>query len=423
VIKFVTAVVSLTTVVALAPVIPRALTLRSPERLEREVQQRTRELELARQQATSIVEASPTGMLMIDKLGQIVLVNAVAERLFGYERAALLGQPVEMLLPERFRGNHPQLRNAFFAAPEARRMGAGRDLFGRRADGSEFPIEIGLNPVDTGCGLFVLSAIVDITERKRTEDRIRHANEALQQSNTDLEQFAYVASHDLQEPLRKISAYAELLREECGKDLSPAGDEYLDVMINGADRLKTMISDLLSFARITTRGNPLAPTDAEMCLQAALQNLEMAIDESNARVTWDPLPHVIADESQLILLFQNLVGNAIKYRREGVPEIHIGARDADTHFEFFVQDNGIGIEAEFHQRIFEVFQRLHHRSEYSGTGIGLAVSKRIAERLGGRIWVASTPGKGSTFFFTISKTMPTGAAHQSIALEVVGSPT
>lgn len=353
------------------------------------------------QRFRATIEWAPMAMIMVDRTGQIVLVNAETEKMFGYSRDELLGQPVEQLVPERFRPQHPNYRSDFFLNPAARRMGEGRDLFGLRKDGSEFPVEIGLNPVTTHEGLFVLSAIADITERKRLEERMRQANQALEQSNTELEQFAYVASHDLQEPLRKISAYCELVREEHGQALDDQAREYLSIAINGAQRLKQLVQDLLTFSRITARGGTLQPTDANECLLAAIENLQIAVEESGAQITCDPLPVVVADESQLVHLFQNLAGNAIKYRGDAAPVVHVGGRSVGDEFEFFVKDNGIGIAEEFHERVFGIFQRLHNRREYSGTGIGLALAKRIVQRFGGRIWIKSRPGEGSTFYFTI----------------------
>jgi len=380
-------------------------------------------LERLEQRFRATVESAPTAMVMIDRQGQIVLVNEETEKQFGYHREELVEQPVEILVPERFRSRHPDYRKGFFADPQARRMGEGRDLFGLRKDGSEFPVEIGLRPMETDEGMFVLSAIVDITERKRSEEQMRRANEALEKSNVELQQFAYIASHDLQEPLRKISSYCQLLKEEQGERLDEEGREYLDVAIDGAERLKTLVRDLLTLSRITTRGKPLAATDADDCLEAALENLELAIEENGAQLTCDPLPVVMADGSQLTLLFQNLVSNALKYRAESVPVIHIGGRDLGGVYEFFVRDNGIGIDPQFNQRIFKIFQRLHNRRDYSGTGIGLALCQRTVERFGGRIWVESEPGAGSTFFFTMHKAIPSGGDNAQVREYVsVGAP-
>jgi signal transduction histidine kinase len=252
--------------------------------------------------------------------------------------------------------------------------------------------------------------------------RLRQAIATVTSSNSELEQFAYVASHDLQEPLRKISCYAQLIREDYGAHFDTAGHKYLDVVIDGANRLKVLVSDLLSLSRITTRGKPLVPTSADDCLALAIANLEVAIEESEARILVEPLPEVLADDSQLTQLFQNLIGNSIKYCDESVPEVRVGARPLGRQVEFFVQDNGIGIEPQFYQRIFEIFQRLHNRREYSGTGIGLAICKRIIERFGGQIRVESVPGEGSTFYFTIRPAeLPAGKEVRRPELQTVGT--
>lgn len=228
------------------------------------------------------------------------------------------------------------------------------------------------------------------------------ANEALGNSNRELEQFAYVASHDLQEPLRKISSYCQLLLEEEGDNLSDDGREYVDVAIRGAERLRHLVRDLLQFSRITSRGKELENVCTNNCVQEAIDNLAMVIQETGAKITTFSFPDVIADRSHLTLLFQNLISNALKYRSDQTPCIEIGGQAHGNQFEFFVRDNGIGIDPQFYGRIFQVFQRLHNRDEYSGTGIGLALCKRIVNRLGGAIRVESVPDEGSTFFFTVN---------------------
>jgi signal transduction histidine kinase len=260
-------------------------------------------------------------------------------------------------------------------------------------------------------------------ELEASQSHLAERAKQLETSNAELEQFAYVASHDLQEPLRKIASYGQLLQSECADDFTGDGREYLQVVIDGARRMKTLISDLLSFSRITSCDLAVEPVEADACLQSALENLEMAIEDSQAEVLCDPLPQVMADPGQLTHVFQNLVGNAIKYGSKDAPEIHVGGRVVGEQFEFCVRDNGIGIDPKFYGRIFEIFQRLHNRRDYSGTGIGLAICKRIVERLGGRIWLQSVPGEGSQFFFTMQMANQHGGqdAHSG-ALESVGSP-
>jgi signal transduction histidine kinase/DNA-binding LacI/PurR family transcriptional regulator len=228
------------------------------------------------------------------------------------------------------------------------------------------------------------------------------AEEALVHSNKELRQFAYVASHVLQEPLRMVKSYLQLIERRYKGQLDADADDFIDFAVNGAERMQTLIHDLLEYSRVTTHGKLFAPTDCTTTLHHALANLEIAIEENDAVVTHDELPTVLGDETQLLRLLQNLIGNAIKFRKkETRPEIHINAERAGDEWTFSVRDNGIGIDSGYFERIFMIFQRLHSREEYEGTGIGLAVCQKIVERHGGRIWVESEPGKGSTFYFTI----------------------
>jgi light-regulated signal transduction histidine kinase (bacteriophytochrome) len=218
-----------------------------------------------------------------------------------------------------------------------------------------------------------------------------------------LEQFAYVASHDLKEPLRAISGSVQILQERYQKELGDSAAEIIKHTVDGATRMQTLIDDLLTYSRLTAREAPLEPTDCSQILQEALANVELSIKESKAVVTHDPMPVVTADRTQLLQVFQNLISNGIKYRGERTLKLHVGAEDKAHEWLFSVRDNGIGIAPQYATRIFRIFQRLHTRKEYSGTGIGLAVCKKIVERHGGRIWVESEPEEGSTFYFTLSK--------------------
>jgi PAS domain S-box-containing protein len=241
----------------------------------------------------------------------------------------------------------------------------------------------------------------DITERNRAQQELTRKVEELARSNADLEQFAYVASHDLQEPLRMVISYTQLLARRYRGKLDTSADEFIGFAVDGASRMQQLIQDLLSYSRLTIRGKELQFTETGAACNAALENLRESIKNANAEVSVGPLPTVLADATQFAQLFQNLLGNAIKYRNRRRPEIGVDARSNGNEWVFSVQDNGIGIEPQYFERIFQMFQRLHTRKDYSGTGIGLAICRKIVERHGGKIWVESQPGQGSTFLFTI----------------------
>jgi PAS domain S-box-containing protein len=243
----------------------------------------------------------------------------------------------------------------------------------------------------------------DITERKQAELDLVQAHEELKRSNAELEQFAYVASHDLQEPLRMVSSYTQLLLRRFGERFDGDSREFMGYIVDGAARMKQLIEDLLAYSRVGTRGKEFREVPVEEALQRAVSNLRAAIQETSAAVTWDPLPSVMADDTQLSQLFQNLIGNALKFRSASVPRIHVFVAHQDDNIHFMVRDNGIGIEEQYFERIFMVFQRLHNKADYPGTGIGLAICKKVVERHGGRIWVESRPGEGSAFHFTLPK--------------------
>jgi light-regulated signal transduction histidine kinase (bacteriophytochrome) len=241
----------------------------------------------------------------------------------------------------------------------------------------------------------------DITERKRAEERLARQAQELTRSNAELEQFAYIASHDLQEPLRMMASFAQLLAKRYKGQLDADADEFIGYIVEGAARMQRLINDILTYSRVDRRGQAFAPTDCADVVAMVCTNLRATIEECGAAIIADPLPVVMADETQLVQLFQNLLGNAIKFRGDTPVCIHIRAERRGDDWLFWVQDNGIGIEPQYVERIFLIFQRLHGRGRYPGTGIGLAVAKKIVERHGGRIWVESEPGKGSIFYFTL----------------------
>lgn len=241
----------------------------------------------------------------------------------------------------------------------------------------------------------------EVAQRREAEKGLRRALDELKRSNDELAQFAYVASHDLQEPLRKVASFTQLLAARYGDKLDSDAKEFIAYAVDGAHRMQGLITDLLSYSRVGTRGKPFAPVDCEALLEYAIANLAIAIREGGAEVTHDPLPTVTGDDVQLAQLFQNLIGNAIKFRGEAPPRVHVAATRNDKEWTFLVRDNGIGIDPQYFGQLFVIFQRLHSRAEYPGTGIGLAICKKVVERHGGRIWVESEPGKGATFFFSI----------------------
>jgi light-regulated signal transduction histidine kinase (bacteriophytochrome) len=247
----------------------------------------------------------------------------------------------------------------------------------------------------------LISVVEDITARKQAEAALRETADDLARSNRDLEQFAYVASHDLQEPLRVVSGFVQLLQQRYAGQLDAKADEYIEYAVDGAKRMQALIQDLLAYSRVGTRGQGLGLTDAGAALRQAQSSLRTRIEETGATVTHGELPTVRAEGTQLAQLFHNLIGNALKFHGEAPPKVHVEACREDDHWRFSVRDNGIGIDPEFRDRIFLIFQRLHNRRDYPGTGIGLAICKRIVDRHGGQIWVESQLGQGATFHFTI----------------------
>jgi PAS domain S-box-containing protein len=352
-----------------------------------------------------LLEAAPDAMVVVNQKGEIVLLNIQAEKQFGYHRDEMVGQKIENIIPAGFaeRRIADALRSTEDAV--AQQIGTGIELNGRRKNGSEFPIEIMLSPLQSSEEILVTTAIRDITTRKRAEADLLNKVEALKRSNEELGNFAYIASHDLQEPLRMVASYTQLLARRYKGRLDSDADEFIAFAIDGASRMQLLIRDLLSYSRVQTTGKDLLNTSSEEALDQAQRNLRGALEDSGAVITHDPLPHVLADEMQLVQLFQNLVGNAVKYRRSEQALVHISVRSRDDQrWTFSVRDNGLGIDGQYFDRIFGMFQRLHKREEFEGTGIGLAICKKIVERHGGRIMVESTVGRGSRFSFDLAAT-------------------
>jgi PAS domain S-box-containing protein len=477
-----------------------------------------------------LLEAAPDAMVVVNRSGEIVLLNVQAEKQFGYRRDELLGQKVKSIIPEGFAERLIADGTRTAAQALAQQIGTGIELNGRRKDGSEFPIEIMLSPLESAEGILVTAAIRDITERKRVEDALRQSEERfrlmasgvkdyanvmldpegfiaswneggerlkgyraeeivgqhfsrfysaadirkglpalelkqakengrfegegwrvrkdgsrflanivitalrdekgqlrgfgkitrditerrrseehltktmedLKRSNDELGQFAYVASHDLQEPLRMVASYTQLLAQRYKGRLDSDADEFIAFAVDGCNRMQGLIQDLLSYSRAGANAEPLREISCEDALGKTLKNLRATVQDSGAMVTHDSLPIIVMDETQLVQVFQNLIANAIKYHGAEPPRVHVSAtRNGSNEWVFSVRDNGMGMEPQYFERIFILFQRLHGQKEFEGTGIGLAMCKKIVDRLGGRIWVESQPMKGSTFYFAL----------------------
>ena len=339
--------------------------------------------------------SSPIGMYIAQD-GCFRVVGHQFARIAGYSEDELIGkQSLNLILPED--------RNVV-------RENAVKMLKGERSLGYEFRIVTKkavvkwvmetVAPVSFQWRRATLGNIIDITERRQAEEELKQMVGQISRSNTELEQFAYVVSHDLQEPLRMVASYTQLLAKRYQDKLDADANDFIAYAVDGAERMRVLLNDLLDYSRVGTRGKPFKPTDCEKVLHQALINLKVAIEESGALVTHDYLPTLIADEGQLTQLFQNLVGNAVKFCNQE-PRIHVSAETKSNAWLFSVRDNGIGIDPQHGQRIFEMFKRLHTREEYPGTGMGLAICKKIVERHGGHIWVQSQLEQGSTFYFTI----------------------
>jgi PAS domain S-box-containing protein len=349
-----------------------------------------------------LLEAAPDAMVVVNQGREIVLLNVQAENQFGYRRDELLGQKVKNIIPEGFAERLIADGTRTAAEALAQQIGTGIELNGRRKDGSDFPIEIMLSPLESPEGILVTAAIRDITERKKSEEHLVKTVGELKRSNDELQQFAYVASHDLQEPLRMVASYTQLLAKRYKGHLDSEADEFIAYAVDGSNRMQGLIQDLLAYSRAGTNGKALREVSSEKALKDALSNLRATIQESGALVTNDSLPAITSDDTQLVQVFQNLVGNAIKYRSAEVPHVHVSAtKNGGKEWIFSVRDNGLGIDPQYFERIFVLFQRLHGREEFKGTGIGLTICKKIVERLGGRIWVESRPEEGSIFYFSL----------------------
>lgn len=384
---------------------------------------------------------APDAVILVDARGRILLANRQVELMFGYTSEELQGQPVEFLMPESFRNLHERQVAAYSKAPRVRPMGENLNLQGRKKDGSVFPVDITLGPLQVDDRQLVLATIRDISERKkaeeelflyknhleelveartaelqheiaerrRAEEQIRRDEQALAtyasqlaRSNRDLQDFATIVSHDLQEPLRKILAFGSRLQDRHAASLGDEGANYLERILDAASRMQSMLDALLSYSRVSTRAQPPEQVDLNGIARDVVEDLVVRIEETQGKVEIGELPTIEAEPLQMRQLFQNLIGNALKFHRPGVPPLvqisaTVSSESGPSQVHLHFTDNGIGFEEEYLERIFQPFQRLHGRSKYEGAGMGLAICRKIVERHGGSITASSTPGEGSIF--------------------------
>jgi PAS domain S-box-containing protein len=343
------------------------------------------------------------------------MVNSPTEVLFQCGRDRLISRNIRSLVPD-WAFQLPAGWDADSGQLKLQPGEVGKELEAVREDGSTFPVAISFRPLQTEEGVVITSAIRDISQRKKNEERIRELNtnleervmartEELMRSNEELQQFAYIASHDLQEPLRTVSIFAQLLARRYQGQLQGEADQFIKYIVESSERMERLIHDLLDFSRVEARGTDyFARTRCDDVLTDAAENLHSLIMENDAQVTHDDLPVVMADAVQLTRLFQNLLVNSIRYRSEAPPLIHVTAEARDNEWLFSVKDNGIGIEPQYAEKVFGIFKCLHSRDKYPGSGMGLAICRKIVSRHEGRIWVESELGQGATFRFTLPKT-------------------
>ncbi len=347
-----------------------------------------------------VFQSNIEGVIITDIRRQILHVNNKVAAIAGYRNEDLIGQPITLLLPA-------QERETFISHWQDIKQGEpwqGESLL-QHSQGNLFHAWINISGVkdETGSVTHFIVEFSDISAYRKAQEALSQRTEELARSNKELEQFAYVASHDLQEPLRMVASFTQLLSRRYRGKLDADADEFIHYAVDGATRMQTLINDLLSFSRIGSSKKPFTAVNLATVLQRALANLRLAIEECEAKITYDDLPTIDGDLTQLTQLFQNLIGNAVKFRGELPPEIQINVSDTDKYWLFEVRDNGIGIAPEFFDRIFVIFQRLHNKEDYPGTGIGLSICKKIVERHKGQIEVKSERGLGTAFIVTLPK--------------------
>jgi len=372
-------------------------------------------LQKSRNMFERLFENAPDAVVVVDNHGVIRKVNLQAEALFGYMREEMVGNPIEHLIPERYHKRHRQHRRGYFADPRARKMGIGLELYGRSRDGREIPVDIMLNPMETGEGTWAFAVVRDITQQKQSDAKIKELNSALKiqveqlaATNRELEAFSYSVSHDLRAPLRHIIGFVDLLNTRDLSALDEKSQHYLQVITQAAQKMGILIDDLLAFSRMGRAEMMRTRVDFDQLVRDIVK--ELTEDARDRSIQWEiaPLPALVGDASMLRQVMVNLISNAIKFTRpRPVARIEIGAlEDRPGETLLFVRDNGVGFDIRYVNKLFSLFQRLHSTEEFEGTGVGLANVQRIILRHGGKVWAESAPEGGATFWISLPKAEP-----------------
>lgn len=377
-------------------------TYKEKEIIQNKLTEKTKESEKTNAFLEGILENAVDAIVSIDIKGNILSANSATVKLFGYSTEEMLGQNVKMLMPAPYKDAHDSYLSKYAETGKREIIGVGREVTGQRKDGSTFPMVLSVSENKIGESHSFTGLIRDITEQKNIIEQLQERQDELSRSNEELERFAYVASHDLQEPLRMVSSYTNLLAMRYKDKIDDDANDFINYATDGAKRMQVLINDLLVFSRLNSKNNEFSTINTDELCEEVLDILDVTIDEANALITKDVLPTIKGDEVQIKQLIQNLISNAIKYgSTDHRNDIHISAIKKEDCWEFSISDKGIGIDEQYFEKIFIIFKRLHGNTAYSGTGIGLAICKKIVERHHGKIWLESSLGQGATFYFTL----------------------